>query len=70
VNPLLHVTIRWPAIAVLVALALLFLALVISITKALTVPRDHHPPEDVPETDYYTVDIDEAEKRARGERRE
>jgi len=53
--------------AVLVALALLFLGAVSSIIKALTVRPSS---DDVPESDYYKLDIDEGEKRARGERRE
>jgi hypothetical protein len=70
VSPMSHVTLRWPAIAVLVALALLFLGAVSCIIKALSVRRDCRPSDDVPESDYYKVDIDEAEKRARRERRE
>lgn len=69
-SPLSHVTLRWPAIAVLVALALLFLGAVNSIIKALSVRRDRLSSGDVPESDYYKVDIDEGEKRATGERRE
>jgi hypothetical protein len=70
VSPISHVTLRWPPIAVLVALALLFLGAVNSIIKALSVRRDRPPSDDVPESDYYKVDIDEGEKRARGERRD
>jgi TRAP-type mannitol/chloroaromatic compound transport system permease small subunit len=64
------VTLRWPAIAVLVALALLFLGAVSSIIKAISVRRDRPSSDHVPESDYYKVDIDEGEKRARGERRD
>ena len=69
-SPISHVTLRWPAIAVLVALALLFLGAVHSIIKALSVRRNRLSSGDVPESDYYKVDIDEGEKRARGERRD
>jgi stage V sporulation protein SpoVS len=41
-----------------------------SIIKALSVRRDRLSSGDVPESDYYKVDIDEGEKRASGERRE
>jgi hypothetical protein len=64
------VTLRWTAIAVLVALALLFLGAVSSMIKALSVRRDRPPSDDVRDSDYYKVDIDEGEKRPQGERRE
>ena len=64
------VTLRWTAIAILVALALLFLGAVSSMIKALSVRRNRPPSDDVPDSDYYKVDIDEGEKRPRGERRE
>ena len=65
-NPIVHVTLRWPAVAILVALALLIVATVISIIKAMSVPRDRLSSDDAPESKYYTVDIDESEKRAQG----
>jgi hypothetical protein len=43
------------------------LGAVSSIIKALSVRPSS---DDVPESDYYKVDIDEGEKRARGERRD
>ena len=70
VSPISHVTLRWEDIAVLVALALLFLGAVSSIIKVLSVRRNRLSSGDVPESDYYKVDIDEGEKRATGERRE
>jgi hypothetical protein len=69
-TPIMHVTLRWPSVAILLALGLMVVATVTSIIKPLSVPRDRLASDEAPESNYYTVDIDEAEKRAQGESRD